>query len=221
MLALVAKEDIWMGRSSGTVHEISGLMIAGRDFNYYDYASAETCCQGSKSPVTFNGTVMAIRQVSLVHDWAWPQSDQGGAEHQCTGAGGGCRPVAFFPTPPSGFTGTWCLNPNATSNIGCWVFMAMNASTGILSPDSSKPAFNDGCVNTSQSPLLPATCPKDSRRIVHFQLNAKYDTRLKTAPGLVPLGVPPGGNVIYQGLGSSIWKDCGSLPPGPAHPTCS
>lgn len=244
MLALVAKEDIWIGDASSAaermVHEVSALMLAGRDFNYVDYTSSGSCCQGPSNPVTLNGTAMASRQVAMVRDWAWPQSDQTGKDRECNNAASGCLPVAFFPTlamaQAAGFTGgsnVWCANPSYSSAIpGCWVFMTLDTTTGVLKVDNTvraalgnKAAFNEGCVtvgygasgnpqfwNQAGKALLTGSCPTDSRRVTHFQLKINYDTRLKTTPGLIPLGLPTGGENIYNGLTSATWKDCGSKP---------
>lgn len=224
MLGLVAKEDIWMGdpgASGATVHEISALMLAGRDFNTFDYTSSGSCCHGPANPITFNGTMMASREIKMVRDWSAIDPPNGaGPQAECNGAGpgGGCRPVAFFSTQPSNFTGAWCGDPSIAAQpgnarvAGCWVFLTMNTSTGVLDVDSTKAAFNDGCVTTVKSPLTPASCASGSRRVTHFQLNINYDARLTTAPSLIPPGLPAGGTTIYQGLSSATWKDCGSNP---------
>jgi hypothetical protein len=202
MLGLMAKEDIWMGDSNGLVHEISAIMLAGRDVNFFDYTSAATCCRGPSNPVTFNGTVMATRQAALIRDWAYPNADHLGPEAQCNSAAAGCRPVAFFPGDNSCGVGV----------VGCWKFMKLDTTTGILSVDSTLASFKDGCVTTSVSPLAPASCAvvqPGSRRVTHFQLNVNYDSRLQDNPGLIPIGLPPGGNAGYQGfVNTARWKDC-------------
>lgn len=201
MLGLIARDDIWMGDSNGTVHEISAVMLAGRDFNFFEYTSSGSCCNGPSNPVTFNGTVMATRQAALVRDWADPSAGHESA--QCNMAQSPCRPVVFFPSDTS------------CGASGCWKFMAMDPTTGFLSMDSSRPAFRDGCVTVSSSPLTPSACPPGSRRVTHFQLNVNYDARLRTAPELTPPGLPAGGAMIYKTLLAGSWKDCGGNPSCP------
>jgi hypothetical protein len=206
MLGLMAKDDIWMGDSNGTVHEISAVMLAGRDFNFFDYTSSGGCCKGPSNPTTFNGTVMATRQAALIRDWAALDPPNGqGANGQCNSAGPGCQPVAFFPSDSS------------CGILGCWKFMKLDVSTGILVVDPALPSFKDGCVTTSVSPLTPAACPPGSRRVTHFQLKVNYDTRLMTNGNLLPIGLPPGGNNTYLGFDPKTvtWKDCGSKPSCP------
>jgi hypothetical protein len=198
MLGLVAQQDVWMGDASGPVHEISAVILAGNDVNMFTYTSANTCCSGPSNPVTFNGTVMATRQAALVRDWANPTPGHEGAP--CTAAQSPCRPVVFFPAD------TTC------GAVGCWKFMTLDLATGFLSVDQSLPVFKDGCVTTSSAPLTPAACAAGTRRVTHFQLNVRYDGRLKTNAELVPTGIPTGGSAVYMALAPRGWKDCGSNP---------
>jgi hypothetical protein len=82
------------------VEWISGVMLAGRDFNYFDYTSSSACCQGPANPVTLNGTVMAGRQVTMARDWSKPS--QGQDDSSCNSAGGSnCKPVQYYPNDSS------------------------------------------------------------------------------------------------------------------------
>ncbi len=196
MLGLVAKEDVWIGDSTGAVHQVSAIMMAGRDVNYFYYSSSGGCCKGPSNPVTVDGAIVATRQAALVRDWADPSPGREGAS--CNLAQSPCRPVAFFPADPSCAT-------------GCWKFLTMDPATGVLSVDGSKPSFGDGCVTVSPSPPTPAACPPGTRRVTHFQFNLNYDARLKTTPSLLPPGLPaaPDGQV-YTALVPRAWRDCGS-----------
>jgi hypothetical protein len=177
-------------------------MLAGRDVNLFEHASAGTCCDGPSNPVTFNGTVMASRQVSLARDWADPTH----ADAACNSAQPPCAPVAFFAADTScGVT-------------GCWKFLAMDPASGRLAPDGAKASFR-GCVTTTASPLAPPACPPGTRRVTHFQLTVNYDGRLQTAADMIPPGLPSGGAQIYAGLPPQSalipWRDCGGEPSCP------
>ena len=195
MLALLAKEDVWMGDSNGPVHEISGLMLAGRDFNFFDYNSSGSCCSGPSNPVTFNGTVMATRQAALVRDWA--DSTVGNEGRPCNTAQTPCRPVMFFP------------NESGCGATGCWKFMTLNLVTGSLSVDTARLPFA-GCVTSKSIPLTPLTCPPGTRRVTHFQMNVNYDARLVSNPELIPPGLPTAPVGPGYTLARGPWKDCGT-----------
>lgn len=229
MLALIAKEDIWMGNYGSEPGQLSALMLAGRDFNYFDYTSSGACCVGPSIPTILNGSAMASRQIAMIRDWAAIDPPNGGGPNTAcnsAGPGSGCKPVAFFPTVDmaraAGFTGSWCSNPNYNPMIpGCWVFMTLDATTGILTADNTQAAFNEGCVTVGYDSngdpqfknqtgaLMTGNCPVDSRRVTHFQLKLNYDARLKTTPALIPPGLPISGGTIYPPLTLARWKDCG------------
>jgi hypothetical protein len=199
MLGLVSKDDIWIGDPSGTLHEISAVMLAGRDVNYFTYTATGECCRGLRNPLTLNGVVIAARQVALVRDWADPTP--GGEGAACNTAQSPCRPVVFVP----GDTGC--------SATGCWRFLTLDTATGALSIDPSRAGFRDGCVTTNPVPanLTPTTCPAGSRRVTHFQLKVNYDVRLDTAPALMPPALPTAGSgQRYTRLANLTWRDCGS-----------
>jgi hypothetical protein len=199
MVGLVAKEDIWIGDPSGTLHEVSAVMLAGRDVNYFTYTSTGECCRGLRNPLSLNGVVIAARQVALVRDWADPSP--GGEGATCNAAQSPCRPVIFVPGDTS------------CGAAGCWRFLTLDTPTGALSVDPSRPGFRDGCVTTNPVPLnlTPATCPPGTRRVTHFQLKVNYDERLHTAPGLTPPGLPTASaGQDYVRLAKVSWRDCGS-----------
>jgi hypothetical protein len=201
MLGLVSKDDIWIGDPSGTLHEISAVMLAGRDVNYFMYTATGECCRGLRNPLTLNGVVIGARQVALARDWADPTP--GGEGATCNTAQSPCRPVVFVPGDTS------------CSATGCWRFLTLDSATGALSIDESKGGFRDGCVTTNPIPvsLTPTACPAGSRRVTHFQLKVIYDARLDTAAALLPPGLPttPSGQ-HYTRLANLSWRDCGSNP---------
>lgn len=191
MLALVAKDDIWIGDANGTVKTVSAVLLAGRDVNLSEPLT--TGLKGPSNPITFNGAVMAARQTALARDWADPSAGHESAS--CNVPQAPCRPVVFVPTDSS------CGVP------GCWRFLTFDQTQG-LSIDAGTPSFRDGCVTTTTFPLSPATCPVSTRRVTHFQLVINYDGRLLANPELTPPGLPTGGTK-YTGLASK-WRDCGS-----------
>ena len=94
MLGIIAQENIWIGDPNGQIHEVDAVMLAGRDVNLVQYAaSAATCCEGSSNPLTFNGTVLALRGTALARDWADPTP--GHQDADCNAAQPPCRPVTF------------------------------------------------------------------------------------------------------------------------------
>jgi len=218
LLALIAQEDIWIGDpgpSGQTLHQIQGLMLAGRDANMFNYTSAGGCCEGTANPVVIDGALVASREFVMLRDWAYPGDDRQGPHQRCTAAGAGCRPVAllrFDPANPA--------NPHpfcaAKGWLECWLFMALDAN-GVLIPDGSlqHKAFLGGCEDPAVDPSSP--CPRpDQRRITHFRMIVNYDARVRSHTGVVPAALPSGGNLIYRGLGGIRWKDCGSN-----NPSCS
>ena len=58
MLGIMAQEDIWTGDPNGRIYEVDAVLLAGRDVNLVQYATADTCCRGSSNPLTFNGTLL-------------------------------------------------------------------------------------------------------------------------------------------------------------------
>lgn len=197
MLGIMAQENIWMGDPNGRIQQVDAVMLAGRDVNLVEYAaSAATCCDGQTNPLTFNGTMLALRGTALARDWADPTPGREG--QTCNTAQPPCRPVTFVASDAScGVT-------------GCWRYLSKDPATGLFQIDTAVGAFQ-GCVTTQAQPLQPTTCPTGSRRVTHFQLTINYDTRLQTNPELIPPGLPTGGRTVYSGL-AGLWRDCGGDP---------
>jgi hypothetical protein len=196
MLGIIAQENIWIGDPNGQIHEVDAVMLAGRDINLVQYAaSAATCCEGSNHPMAFNGAVLALRGTAMARDWADPTP--GRQEADCNAAQPPCRPVTFVQADTS------------CGGAGCWRFLSKDPVTGLFGVDAAVPGFQDGCVTTQAQPLTPRNCPAGSRRVTHFPLSIKYDTRLQEHPELIPPGLPT------RGLAAVLWKDCGSNPKCP------
>jgi hypothetical protein len=198
MMGLVAKDDIWIGDANGAIHEVSAVLLAGRDLGFFGYTSSGECCAGPSNPVSFTGSLIANRQVALVRDWADPSP--GHENSACDVAQPPCQPVVFVP------------NDTTCGITGCWRFLTMSLANGGWSVDAAKSGFRDGCVTISSSPLTPPSCLPGTRRVTHFQLNVNYDARLLSTPKLVPPGLPDGGSTVYAKLMAGTWKDCGSNP---------
>ncbi len=206
-LGLVAQNDIWIGDSGNagqTVQFVSGVMLAGRDINYLDYTSSSSCCGGPANPITVNGTLMAVRDLTLARDWSDPRTNKDSST--CDSAGGRCRPIRYFP------------NDTSCGVTGCWKYLTIDtvvgsATYGALIVDSALASFKGGC----EAPAYPpgTTCPAGTRRVTHFQLNINYDKRFWNNAALIPPGLPAGGNKIFQRIAAGTWKDCG------ANPQCS
>ena len=194
MLGIVAQENIWIGDPNGQIHEVDAVMLAGRDINLVQYAaSPATCCEGSSHPLTFNGAVLALRGTAMARDWADPTHPN----VACNAAQSPCRPVMFVQADAS------------CGGAGCWRFLSKDPATGLFAVDTALSGFQDGCVTTQAQPLTPRACPAGSRRVTHFPLAIKYDTRLQEHPELIPPGLPT------RGLATLLWKDCGSNPKCP------
>jgi hypothetical protein len=204
MLGIMAQENIWVGDPNGQIREVDAVMLAGRDINLVQYAaSAATCCDGASNPLTFNGTVLALRATALARDWADPTP---GPQHQytdCTAAQPPCRPVTFVRADTS-----------CGGTDGCWRFLSKDPATGLFTVDTTLSGFQ-GCVATQAQPFTPSSCPQ-GRRVTHFQtLTMNYDKRLQEHPELIPPGLPTGGRTGYSGLAAKLWKDCGGDPKCP------
>ena len=196
MLGIIAQENIWIGDPNGQIHEVDAVMLAGQDINLAQYAaSAATCCEGSGHPLTFNGAVLALRGTALARDWADPTP--GRQEADCSAAQPPCRPVTFVQADTS------------CGGAGCWRFLSTDPATGLFAVDTTLSGFQDGCVTTQTQPLTPRNCPAGSRRVTHFPVAIKYDTRLQEHPELIPPGLPT------RGLAAGVWRDCGSNPKCP------
>jgi hypothetical protein len=203
MLGIIAQENIWIGDPNGQIREVDAVMLAGRDVNLVQYATAATCCDGVSNPLTFKGTVLGLRGTALARDWADPTP--GHQDVACNAAQPPCRPVTFVRTDTTcGGTGE-----------GCWRFLRKDPATGLFAVDTTLSGFQDRCVTTQAQPLTPSSCPPGSRRVTHFQLTINYDTRLHEHPELVPPGLPTGGRTVYRSLAGLLWKDCGSNPACP------
>lgn len=120
LIGLVAGQDIWYGDPEfGTFYEGSGVMLAGRDFNFVFYDNSGN----SKTPenaVTLNGTMLANRQIAVFRDFAHPTNSNG----ICSAGTTSCRPVAF----------------DSVSNS--WKFLTRDANGNVIF-DTSLPAFAD------------------------------------------------------------------------------
>jgi hypothetical protein len=195
VLGLVAQNDIWIGDAGGngqSVEWASGVMTAGRDFNYFDYTSGSICCQGPPNPVTLNGTAMAARQVSMARDWSDPTATDP-TKAGC-GGGSGCKPVQIFPE-------------DETCGVkGCWRYMTLDPSSHALIPDPNYPTSFDAC---------ETACLPGQRQITHRQLNVNYERRLWHNSALIPPGLPTGNSTLAPTLAAGTWKDCGSNPACP------
>jgi hypothetical protein len=129
LIGIVAQRDIWFGDPRfGTFAEGSGVMLAGRDFNFMFFKQDGTCCRTPENAVTLNGTMLAERQIKMFRDWADPNNSKG----SCSPGSTNCKPVAFFPDD------TTC---KAAS--GCWRLLKIDAS-GEVVKDTSLAGFADG-----------------------------------------------------------------------------
>jgi hypothetical protein len=188
MLGIIAQENIWIGDPNGQIREVDAVMLAGRDINLLQYAaSAATCCDGVTNAMTFNGSVLALRGTAMARDWADPTP--GHQEADCNAAKPPCRPVTFVQADTS------------CGGAGCWRFLSLDPATGLFAVDTALSGFQE-CVITQAQPH----CSAGSRRLTHFPLTIKYDTRLRERPELIPPGLPT------RGLAALLWKDCGSDP---------
>jgi hypothetical protein len=188
MLGLVAQRDIWYGDSRyGTFVEGSGIMLAGRDFNFVFLDNSGNPRPPDNS-IILNGTMLANRQVAVFRDFADPSASSSSAT--CSSQRTSCQPVRFDPDSTS-----------CGSTSGCWRFLLRDGN-GNLSFDTSKAAFRE-CGSSASS------CGSGIRRISHFQMTLNYDDRLFTNPSLVPPGLPTGGGVNF----ANSWKDWQECPP--------
>lgn len=214
VLGIVAQNDIWVGDASGngaTVERASGVMLAGRDFNYFDWTSGNGCCTGPYNPVTLNGTVMADRQVTMARDWSDPVHQTGA----CGAGGGSCLPVQFFPNDSScGITGCWQYLNLDTDKIadrptyGALVPYKTWIPTGSTTPYCTTHPADVKCSSFQGCEI--ATCLPNTRRISHFQLNVNYEHRLWHNSALIPPGLPTGTSNLPATAIVASWKDCGS-----------
>ncbi|MBI2529151.1 MAG: hypothetical protein HYV93_24585 [Candidatus Rokubacteria bacterium] len=183
LIALVAQRDVWFGDPEfGTFYEGSGVMLAGRDFNYVFYDNLGN----SKTPenaVTLNGTMLANRQIAVFRDFANPTNANG----TCPAGTTGCRPAVFYRSDTS-----------CGSVDGCWRFITRDSDGNIL-PDTSIPAFQD-CGAGSGG------CAGATRKITHYQMTLSYETRLRTNSSLVPPGLPTGASQAFSSFYS--WIEC-------------
>jgi len=185
LLGLVAQRDIWFGDPRyGTFYEGSGVMLAGRDFNFVFFQADGSCCKTPENAVTLNGTMLANRQIAMFRDWADPSSPT----NSCPAGSSACRPAAFDPRDTS------CGSPT-----GCWRFLT-RAADGTVTFDTSTASFAE-CLTTP--------CASGTRRITHYQLTVNYETRLRQAPRVVPPGLPTGRGMIFAGS----WRDWQECPP--------
>jgi len=187
MLGLVAQRDIWFGDPRyGTFYEGSGIMLAGRDFNFVFLDNSNN----SKTPenaFTLNGTMLANRQIAVFRDFANPAGSSNAAS--CPGGSSGCEPIRFDPSTTS-----------CGSADGCWRFILRDGS-GNITYDTSKAPFRE-CGKT-ESP-----CPSGTRRISHYQMALNYDTRLLNYSAVIPTSLPSGGGARF----ASTWQDWQECP---------
>ena len=196
LIGLVAQFDIWFGDPQfGTFYEGSGVMLAGRDFNFVSYDNLGR----SKTPenaVTLNGTMLANRQIAVFRDFANATDGNG----TCPAGTIGCRPVVFYRSDTS-----------CGSAAGCWRFLVMVAgkpaqdADGKVIPDTSIPAFSD-CGTGAGG------CVAGTRKITHYQMTINYETRLRTNSSLIPPGLPTGASETFSSFYD--WFEC-------RNPACS
>ena len=190
MLALIAQRDVWYGDPRfGTFVEGSGIMLAGRDFNFV-FLDNSGNLKPPENPIILNGTMLANRQVAMFRDFATPSGTSSANSCDASDNGTTCQPVRF--------------DPSATScggSGGCWRFLKRDAS-GNVTDDTTKAPFRE-CGSSAP------TCPLGSRRISHFQMTLNYDDRLFTNASLIPPGLPTGAGVNF----ANTWKDWQECPP--------
>ena len=186
-LGLLAQQDIWYGDPRfGTFYEGSGIMLAGRDFNFVFLDNSGN----SKTPenaFTLNGTMLANRQIAVFRDFANPAGSSNAAS--CPGGSTGCEPIRFDPSTTS-----------CGSADGCWRFIVRDGS-GNITYDTSKAPFRQ-CGKTE------TPCPSGTRRISHYQMALNYDTRLLNFSALIPTSLPSGGGARF----ASTWQDWQECP---------
>lgn len=210
MLGLVAQRDLWFGDPNfGTFLEGSGVMLAGRDFNFVFFKADGTCCAAPEdNGVTLNGTMLANRQVALLRDFAHPTR----ANANCPPSSTACKPVAYFPVPSEDGT-----------ILGVWKFVKR-----LRCPEDGCPVEQDGQIVIDPAPTsnpvtnaalaagfiecgapgLPSCTGAGvlRRRISHYQMSINYERRLFTNAELVPPGLPTGLGQIFAGWHS--WRQC-------------
>jgi hypothetical protein len=110
LVGYVAQNDIWFGDPQfGTFVEGSGVMLAGRDFNYMFFKADGSCCLAPDNAVTLNGTMLANRQIAVFRDWAHTTSPNA----NCPPNSQACQAVSFDPA-----SGTWkFLTRDAQGNV--------------------------------------------------------------------------------------------------------
>ena len=185
MLGLVGARDIWYGDPRfGTFYEGSGIMLAGRDFNFVFYDSSLT----PKTPdnaITLNGTMLANRQIAVFRDFANPSNPNA----TCAGGTTGCQPIRFDPS-----------NTSCGSADGCWRFIARDAN-GNITFDATKAPFRE-CRGLG-------ACAAGTAVISHYQMTLNYDNRLFPGSSLTPPGLPGGAGLIF----ANSWRDWQECPP--------
>ena len=192
IVGMVAGNDIWFGDPKfGTFVEGSGVMLAGRDFNYVFFKADGTCCRTPDNAVILNGTMLAVRQIAMLRDFVNPSDPSA----TCAAASDVCRPVAF------------------DSVAGQWFFMT-RAADGSLTKDLTLAPFNEFVCTTA-----PCTPPAGRRVITHFQMTVNYEARLRdpAAVAIIPPGLPTGAGKIYGGR--FAWREC--RPPYTVPGVCS
>ncbi|HYB40715.1 MAG TPA: hypothetical protein VEL75_03035 [Candidatus Methylomirabilis sp.] len=191
MLGLVAGRDIWYGDPRyGTFYEGSGVMLAGRDFNFvfFDNSGNPTTPDNA---IILNGSMLANRQVAVFRDFANPSGSS--STSACPAGTTSCQPIAFDPLT------TTCGSAN-----GCWRFIVRDSS-GNIAFDASKLPFIECQPAGGKS---PGGCSAGSRVISHYQMTLNYDNRLFTNSQLAPPGLPTG-----TGLFANSWRDWQECPP--------
>ena len=181
IMGMVARNDIWFGDPKyGTFVEGSGVMLAGRDFNYVFFKADGTCCRTPDNAVILNGTMLAVRQIAMLRDFVNPSDPSA----LCGPASDVCRPVGF------------------DTVTGTWHFMTRGAD-GSLVKDTSIPSFTEfACA------AAPCAPPPGTRVITHFQMTVNYEARLRNpaATAIIPPGLPTGAGRIYGGR--FAWREC-------------
>ncbi len=206
MIGLVAQRDIWYGDPRyGTFYEGSGIMLAGRDFNFVFFDITNHAVP--KTPgnhITLNGTMLANRQIAVFRDFANPNNGpRPDLCSGCTDADATCGPGTTSCQAVQFDLGSATFNPLEAcgSASGCWRFITRDAN-GNITFDTTKPAFME-CGQAT------ARCGAATRKLSHYQMTLNYDNRLFTASTLVPPGMPTGAGAIF----GNSWREWQQCPP--------
>ena len=137
-LSVIAQRDVWYGDPEwGTLVEGSGIMLAGRDFNFVFFDQHGTP-KTPKNGITLNGT-MLNGQIAMFRDFANPD-DAGG---DCSDESTGCLPIRF----DAGNTSVPTNDPTYFDPVaacgrseGCWRFLKRDANGSVCASDENVPS---------------------------------------------------------------------------------